>query len=74
MIAVVVSCDYPRCWVKSEPVKTRDIDRYEYHDAPSDAVCFEPPPDWYHDLLYGFIACLDHAQEMCSDRQKWATR
>jgi hypothetical protein len=74
MIEVIVTCDYPDCGRTSEPVETYAIDTYDWHDAPTNAACFEPPTGWLHDTLYGFIACPDHHVEMFSDRQKWATR
>lgn len=45
MIEVELVCDVCGARKKSPDVNT--IDRYDYHDAPSDGVTFWEPKGWY---------------------------
>ena len=63
-------CDYSECGERSK-VPADYIDTYSWHDAPGEGVIAEPPPGWLHDILYHWIACPKHRDEMLANRSRY---
>jgi hypothetical protein len=71
------------CGRRSEPVEGHDIDRYEWHDAPSDGINITIPPNWVMNLdPFGdgpeIVLCPDHCDQrderLKASREAWHRR